>query len=290
MNRSVLTVVLVVVSFAVLSGCSSAPKCGVSTCAGCCSASGECVTGNSNAACGANGADCQPCANTQACTFGQCVNQNLTGGGSGGGAGGGGGGSGTDGGVADGGACAACRFGEFCELDGGAATCTNDYDPLLRPYCDACALPGTCGGRNFCLLSGSSSACGVDCSRGQACPLGYSCQDVAVVLTRLSCSTANACPGNPTLPCATSADCRFGATCVGNVCTPPCVGNFCGCLVDADCVQETCNAGSCSITGGACSTETDCEPITCVASAGAGRCLIGRNCSPTPGLTCADVK
>lgn len=286
---------------AALSSCPApAPKCGVGSCEGCCDPGGQCLTGNSNAACGASGAACQPCANTQACTFGQCVAQNLTGGGGGATGGGGGGasagGGGTGGGAADAGTdagvCGACRYGELCELDGGAAVCSSDYDARLRPYCDACTsgVQSPCGpGPNFCLLSGSVTACGVDCSLGQACPRGYACQDIAVV-TAQSCSAGSPCPANPSLPCATAADCRNGAACEGNFCAPPCLGSFCGCLVDADCLQQTCAGGNCSITNGACVTEADCRPLTCVPSGGAGRCLIGNNCAPAPGLTCADVR
>ena len=59
--------------------------------------------------------------------------------------------------------------------------------------------------------------CGADCSEGQACPRGYGCQDVIVVLTQWSCTRSNpACPINPMLPCTTDADCKRGGVCGKN--------------------------------------------------------------------------
>ena len=291
--RSGLGAVFVFVFASLAASCQQAKTCDSSTCAGCC-ASGECVQAPSGRQCGVRGSACVECPGNGAfCNaLGLCGVEvsggggGATGGGTGGGAGGGGG---SDAG-SDAGACATCRAGEFCVEDGGAVTCLDDYDAVLRPYCDACSGQ-TCGaGPNFCLSSGASSACGVDCSRGQSCPIGYTCQDVMVVAREWSCSAASPCPPNPTLPCGTSMDCRVGSQCVSGFCAPPCLNGFCGCQVDTDCVQETCAAGQCSITRLGCVTETNCRPIRCVASGDAGACLIGANCSPAPGLTCADVK
>ena len=48
--------------------------CGPDTCAGCCSATGECLAGASDAAaCGENGAACAACGPAKACSAGKCV-------------------------------------------------------------------------------------------------------------------------------------------------------------------------------------------------------------------------
>lgn len=48
--------------------------CGPDTCAGCCSATGECLAGASDlTACGESGAACAPCGASEACVAGKCV-------------------------------------------------------------------------------------------------------------------------------------------------------------------------------------------------------------------------
>jgi hypothetical protein len=207
-----------------------------------------------------------------------------------------------------------CRYGELCgaQPDAGSprASCYNDYDPDVRPYCDRCTFGGgvpTCGnGPNYCLIDTrhpGSSYCGADCSMGQSCPRGYSCQDVIVVLTQWACSVANpTCPTNPSLPCSVDADCKRGGSCVKSAGLPTgfCAGacdiaegdsqGFCSCQVDEDCATETCTMGECSISRRACVTDGDCKSIRCVDAQGGGGCLIGQNCAPTDGLSCVEVK
>jgi hypothetical protein len=207
-----------------------------------------------------------------------------------------------------------CRFGESCGVQPDAgdpvARCYNDYNDRLRPYCDNCSFGGgtqICGsGPNYCLVdtrNPGNSFCGADCSSGQSCPRGYSCEDVIVVLTQWACSRSNpGCPTNPTLPCMTDADCRRGGSCVkspgqtSGYCGGKCAvsegdeNGFCTCQVDQDCAQETCSAGECSISRRACVTDNDCRAIRCVDFQGGGGCLIGQNCAPADGLSCNDVK
>lgn len=209
-----------------------------------------------------------------------------------------------------------CRFGETCSVipDGGVpyAQCHDDYDPVRRPYCDNCTYGGgvsICGkGPNYCLIDTrhpGGSFCGTDCSQGQSCPRGYACQDVIVVMSQWQCSLANpSCPTNPTLPCATDAECKHGGHCAkapgmpNGTCAGACAVDegdstgFCTCQVDADCAQETCNLGECSISRRPCTQASDCQqhPIRCVDFAGGGGCLIGQNCAPTSGLSCLEVK
>jgi len=216
-----------------------------------------------------------------------------------------------------------CNFGEQCavlpdagvtsnEPDAGPrAQCFSDYDQRLRPYCDNCVVGAgglqVCGsGPNYCLIDTRNAGnffCGADCSEGQACPRGYGCQDVIVVLTQWSCTRSNpACPINPMLPCTTDADCRRGGVCGKNPgeATGFCAGRcsvdegdeqgFCSCQVDSDCAPESCMAGECSISRKKCVTADDCKSIRCVDFAGAGGCLIGQNCAPASGLSCNDVR
>jgi hypothetical protein len=47
--------------------------CGPGTCGGCCSATGDCVGGESVSTCGSGGATCQDCEGSGACSQGACV-------------------------------------------------------------------------------------------------------------------------------------------------------------------------------------------------------------------------
>ncbi len=207
-----------------------------------------------------------------------------------------------------------CRFGETCQVvDGGPsprATCTSDYDSERRPYCDSCTYGGglnICGnGANYCLIDTRHPGnyyCGADCSGGQSCPRGYSCQDVIVVSSQWQCSRANpACPTNAQLPCTQDSDCKRGGACLkaagesSGFCAGKCAVDegdstgFCSCQVDADCAQETCSLGECSISRKKCVHDTDCRSIRCVDFEGGGGCLIGQNCAPANGLSCVEVR
>ena len=207
-----------------------------------------------------------------------------------------------------------CKFGESCGVppDAGVVrnSCYSDYDPNRRPYCDNCTFGGgvsVCGtGANYCLIDTTHAGnfyCGTDCSEGQACPRGYGCSDVIVVFTQWACTKSNpACPTNAGLPCVMDTDCKRGGYCAkatgaaSGLCAGRCgieegdTTGFCSCQVDADCAQETCSLGECSISRKKCVTEQDCRPIRCVDFGGGGGCLIGQNCAPTNGLSCLEVK
>jgi hypothetical protein len=197
--------------------------------------------------------------------------------------------------------------------DGGQVIrnyCYSDFDADRRPYCANCsggAGVQTCGtGANYCLIDTQNVGnffCGADCSEGQSCPRGYECQDVIVVYTQWACSAANpACPANPALPCtADGGECRHGGQCViasgqqVGFCAGQCSvaegdpEGFCTCQVDADCAQETCSMGECSISRHRCVNDNDCKSIRCVDFGGVGGCLIGQNCAPANGLSCVQV-
>lgn len=223
-----------------------------------------------------------------------------------------------------------CRFGELCakpdagQSDGGSQAdagvdagirvernaCFADYDPKTRPYCDNCTFGGgtsVCGtGPNYCLIdtrNPGNSFCGADCSQGQSCPRGYGCSDVIVVFQQMACSRSNpTCATNPNLPCQKDGDCKRGGTCVGasdggfGLCAGKCAVDegdeqgFCTCQVDADCAQETCSMGECTISRRKCVGPEDCRTIRCVDFQGGGGCLIGQNCAPANGLSCVEVR
>ncbi len=275
-----------------------------------CSAPRVCAPGETRICAGPNG-----CAGLRACdaagtAFGDCTCARGTAGGStAGGSTGGGAAGGSSGGPTDAGCplpcgSSCCRYKELCGADGG---CFSDFDVDLRPYCAPCPSGGgvdTCGaGANYCLRAATgNSFCGADCARGQLCPAGYVCRDIAIVFTRFMCSAAlPACPANASLPCSGPQDCRRGGTCTAQgLCAGVCavaegatIGR-CSCLTDDDCAQDSCANGQCAISRAPCVTSANCAPIRCVDAPGpdgtpAGKCLIGQNCAPAPGLTCSEV-
>lgn len=205
-----------------------------------------------------------------------------------------------------------CAYGQQCGVvpDAGnpLAQCYSDFDINDRPYCARCTNGGgtdTCGnGPNFCITDTrlGTTYCGADCSMGQTCPRGYGCRDIRVVLTRWQCSASVACPGDPTLPCSTDADCKLGGSCLltPGLATGYCAGQcrikegstfgFCSCQVDSDCAAESCSQGACTITRRPCVSDDQCKTIRCVDFGGVGGCLIGQNCTPANGLTCNEVQ
>jgi hypothetical protein len=207
-----------------------------------------------------------------------------------------------------------CRFGELCgvEPDAGTtrASCYSDFDEDTRPYCANCTFGGgisVCGtGANYCLIDTANPGnyfCGADCAEGQACPRGYSCQDVIVVYTQWACARSNpACPTNPGLPCTEDKDCKRGGVCAklagqtSGFCQGQCGVSegeelgFCSCQVDADCAQQSCSGGECSISRQKCVNDGDCRAIRCVDFEGGGGCLVGQNCAPADGLSCLQVR
>jgi hypothetical protein len=83
-------------------GSTGKPKCGPMNCAGCCTTTNVCVSGQTSMFCGRQGAACTGCNTVQSCHSGACV-ENSTGGGSVGSGGGVGGGLGVGGGAIGGG-------------------------------------------------------------------------------------------------------------------------------------------------------------------------------------------
>ncbi|MBL8949589.1 MAG: hypothetical protein JNK82_02355 [Myxococcaceae bacterium] len=205
-----------------------------------------------------------------------------------------------------------CRYGELCGIPPDAGVqrnqCYSDFDVDVRPYCAGCLSGGgidTCGrGANYCIIDTRTNAtyCGADCSAGQACPRGYGCRDIRVVFSRWQCGPGlPPCAPNPSLVCATDADCERGGACVKapGAAMGACAGRcrlregsdfgYCSCQVDFDCAPQSCSGGECTISRQRCVTEQDCRAIRCVDFDGIGGCLIGQNCTPDNGLTCIEV-
>src|SRR5205823_1810745 len=77
-----------------VASCGARSSCTVANCDGCCSPNGRCNTGNTAAACGHGGFDCNTCVTpAQKCDQGACVSSAGGGSGQGGGSGIGGGGT-----------------------------------------------------------------------------------------------------------------------------------------------------------------------------------------------------
>jgi hypothetical protein len=107
-----------------------------------------------------------------------------------------------------------CPYGSLCLPDPqGKPVCQFATDPA-HPYCAGCTFgpadPSCGGGANFCLAEpaypGAPNYCGVDCSEGQECPSGYSCQYVRL-LTHGLCTSDRDCGSASQVTCATDADC-----------------------------------------------------------------------------------
>jgi Cys-rich repeat protein len=204
-----------------------------------------------------------------------------------------------------------CNFGEVCRAppEGGLPRCGSEYDPVLRPYCDACIwAPGqeTCGtGPNFCLYSTytQSNYCGVDCSSGQRCANGYDCKDVIVVYTRTRCTSTDECAGpefRSSIQCSIDGVCPNRGLCSAEgYCYGRCTfreganESFCACVGNEDCAQDRCESTTrtCSISRRPCDLHgAGCTQTRCVDFGAQGGCWIGQNCKPLEGLTCADVR
>ena len=196
---------------------------------------------------------------------------------------------------------ALCAPGELCNLSFGV--CERD---TRGPYCQGCSggvQSDDCGANgNYCLLDtvNGGAYCGIDCSRGQACPNGYDCKDVII----LPASTLPTC----LLPeaCDAGLCTRTGATCVvdedcpegppGSTCPRADIGNCeldpnLACEGDAACAEQgACLKQECRVREGAsfgvcsCTKDTDCPRDRCVGAdntnpdaPAAGACELSRH-------------
>lgn len=179
-----------------------------------------------------------------------------------------------------------CAPGQLCNLADGI--CETD---TRGPYCLACdggVGSEDCGTRgNYCLVDTTIATdpptefCGVDCWNGEACPSGYSCEDVIIVPPSAPLCGAEACINNVCTtsggPCEEAEDCEFGppgGNCAaltgraGNCDVAP----FSPCSQDSECgdgtcVLKECRGGEGDVLGACtCTVDTDCPSDDCEGS------------------------
>jgi hypothetical protein len=250
---------------------STKKKCDAQSCSGCCSSTGECLSGGLNSACGKAGAACTVCS-VGLCTFGACLTSESgggAGGGSGGGTTGGGYGGGTTGGGyggGTGGGSSAC----------GPSTCTG-----------CCTSGGSCvGGYDDYACGYGGTTCG-DCISS-----GYSCGSSRVCVSGTGGGTGGGSAGCSASTC--SGCCTSSGTCVGGYAASACgySGQYC-----TDCASSgyVCSSGRyCDYAtgggagGGGGSTCSSSTCSGCCTSSGA--CVSGTSGSACGygGSSCAD--
>ncbi len=206
-------------------GCSSPDQgsCSPASCAGCCTEEGVCMLGMSSDLCGADGATCTACGDSQACVSGQCTSATC--------------GDGTR------------QLGERCDLnDFGGATCeglgrgdgmlactaTCEFDLSgCSVACGPSTCAGCCGADGRCYPGTTASRCGHDAAICTSCAPDEICDGVC---TNVGCGNGmregeEACDGAD-LGTATCASLGFldgslgcTSTCTYNV--DDCTGNPC---------------------------------------------------------------
>jgi hypothetical protein len=198
-----------------------------------------------------------------------------------------------------------CAFGEICNSNG---SCEHD---TRGAYCLGCAGgvgSDDCGDAgNFCLTDtvNGGEFCGVDCGNGEACPFGYTCNDVIIIPPQAPFCAAEVClkeqgaatghcssPQNAGVVCSVDEDCPIGFP--GGNCPRARVGNchvdqLRACDTDADCgdgdecVKQECRYGEGDTQGYcSCTRDSDCPSDTCKnidPTSGLGSCeLSGHDC------------
>jgi Cys-rich repeat protein len=151
-----------------------------------------------------------------------------------------------------------CDAGETCDL---ATRRCEPTQPLCAP-CNGSQDDAICGAGNLCVSrqlaeprltnNGIESACGTDCSDGQACPRGFGCELVVrgEVAVGAQCVPQSSVVDNPNtdfveqMSCAGVLDDQNNQACTQN--------NECG---DGRLLDGFCVAGVCSLR---CSSDADC--------------------------------
>ena len=181
-----------------------------------------------------------------------------------------------------------------------AIACSDDVSDLEAR--DGGPPPRDAGPRDGGTVCDTSElACGASCCRyGELCRTGECVQDVRGPYCRACTPPSGANPNpcdDPTSRCLDTppnsycgVDCALGQVCPhGYECRDisiatgggPCAGN-------QDCPMDACDpaTNTCTLTGRPCATgAAPCGPIACVE----GACLVGRNCIPVEGLSCANL-
>jgi hypothetical protein len=167
----------------------------------------------------------------------------------------------------------ACPFGYTCA----------DVIILPRSTLPTCRLPEAC-------VEGRCARSSTPCTVDEDCPEGPPGSD---------CPRADVgnCELDPLTRCIRDAECPNLGACLKQECRAREGAAFgvCSCTKDSDCPRDRCVGGdlsdpqrpvvgNCELSGHTCFEDAECDIITCVS----GGCLLGRNCKPASGLSCAD--
>ncbi|MDP1824278.1 MAG: hypothetical protein Q8L48_13575 [Archangium sp.] len=263
--------------------CPTKDKCSAFTCSGCCDATGACLAGNGNLACGANGAQCSLCQGAQSCTFGVCGGAGAGGGNTGGGGGSGGGGA-VGGGVGGGsgnptvtqfctdaitaqadhyGACGVYSPAGLAEQRAGQLARCNSAGGISAAYADGRATFDATAAAS-CLAAVRNMTCTNTSPPGyESCyavfpgvvPLGGSCYSSTDCTSAGYCNTSMTCPGQCVArvalgqPATRDEQCPANAQAYGGVC-----------------VARIALGQSCAPTGGVTDSHYCVDGATCDAS------------------------
>lgn len=249
-----IVVVSLFIAAVTFEGCGK-PPCTAANCkTGCCDAMGTCQAGNTNVACGANGAMCSMCTLAQTCAAGlnQCVLASSTGGGGGqgGGTGGGtGGGGGGGGGSLPPNTCNTSGVAMGCMANGpfSCAAATNCFATLADCANSGQCPAGTTGGGGGATGGGGGSVPANSCNTSgvaMGCPANgpFSCAAATSCFATLAdCANSGQCPpggtgggGGPTTSCNTTG---VADGCMSNAPFSCPASNMCYPTLDA-CVQS----------------------------------------------------
>ncbi len=129
----------------------------------------------------------------------------------------------------------------------GSSGGSNSFGSNNGNYCGSCSSDADCGGgSNFCLPESSGSYCGIDCSEGQSCPSGATCQEIL--------DQNNNPIGANCVPASGSCE-QTGGTSGGGTSSGACglngasCDNDLGCCPGLECAAGTCGLGSNSSSG-----------------------------------------
>ncbi|MBX3226781.1 MAG: hypothetical protein KIT84_38820 [Labilithrix sp.] len=261
--------------------CEGVSTCGPANCAGCCTATGQCRTGDGSAACGSFGQRCDQCdpnelctpdgfsgartcrpietcgpANCAGCCFGNtCIlatNEDFCG--------------------ARGQQCQFCGPGQVCNTAGGFCE-----QPAT---CNAFTCFGCCIG-DICAIGSQNTACGFN---------GQQCQNCTIQGPGLTCQSGSCQP-----PSCGPATCPFGC-CLGNTCVSGTQDQACGGgpffpIPDGGIGGGGQACRDCTLTGQTCAGQqcvTACGPANCNGCCNGGVCVSGiaNNACGAGGVSC----
>ncbi|MFO0744784.1 MAG: MopE-related protein [Myxococcota bacterium] len=163
--------------------------------------------------------------------------------------------------------------------------CVPADDRLCQPCLGDRGCVGRDGQTNLCVTLADGPVCGLDCSGGETCPDGYTCQDA---------SSVDGAPGRQCLPAAGACQCGPDATGIAIPCqlenefgtcfgTKPCQdGGSVGACTAAVPALEACNGKDDDCNG----FTDDVPPATCEHHNDFGTCTGDRQCLPTVGEVC----